>query len=468
MQPIPQADNFLTRHATALAAGVITLLMLLTAILFYVQDKASNTAKDWVVHTYQVTGHLQLLANRLKDAELGQRGHIITGDEEFLDPYKDALRPSQHGDMLDIKLEQHHSIAEEMAILRKLTKDNPIMQQYLDELDTHLKKLIDYWANSKDRRANGRRNNPKVDLYYGDLQMENIHTLFSIMMTHENHLLTQRMEVDKASTLQNDLVTFSGIALFYLIMALSIAFYHRSNKRTRATQQQLIQKLADSNTELERFAYVASHDMQEPLRMIANFSTLIATEYHDKLDAEGKEYLHLVTEAALRMQNMVNDLLEYARIGNDGLRFTYINATEELKHVLDNLSASIQERNAEVTYDPLPNINGNPVQFMRLLQNIIGNSLKYQSEFSIPKIHITVQEQEQFWCFSITDNGIGIPEEYTSQIFEPYKRLHTWQEYKGTGIGLAVCKRIVENHQGRIWVTSKPGRGSTFYFLLPK
>ena len=233
-------------------------------------------------------------------------------------------------------------------------------------------------------------------------------------------------------------------------------------------REELIEKLVSSNTELERFAYVASHDMQEPLRMVSNFSALIAKEYGNKFDEEGKEYLHLVTESAIRMQSMVDDLLQYARIGNDGIRFVVISGTEELKHVLENLSESIQERGAQVTYDPLPKIKGNPVQFMRLLQNLIGNGLKYQPESAAPCIHIAVADQGDNWCFSIRDNGIGIEEEYVDQIFLPFKRLHTWEEYQGTGIGLAVCKKIVENHGGKIWVTSQPGKGSVFHFTLPK
>jgi PAS domain S-box-containing protein len=239
-------------------------------------------------------------------------------------------------------------------------------------------------------------------------------------------------------------------------------------KEVETQREKLIEKLADSNTELGRFAYVASHDMQEPLRMIANFSALIAEEYGDKLDEEGKEYIHLMTDAALRMQSMVEDLLEYARIGNDSAHFSMIDGTHELKQVLDNLSVAIKERHAHITYNPLPPITGNPVQFMRLIQNLICNGLKYQPEGAMPQIHVGVEDQGDDWCFFVRDNGIGMPQEYAGQIFEPFRRLHTWKEYKGTGIGLAICKKIVENHGGKIWAVSEIGRGSTFYFALPK
>lgn len=240
------------------------------------------------------------------------------------------------------------------------------------------------------------------------------------------------------------------------------------HKAAEKQRESLIAKLAESNTELERFAYIASHDMQEPLRMINNFSHLIAEEYTDKLNDEGKEYIDFVRTGAERMQAMVDDLLEYARIGSNNTQRVLVNAADEVKHVIENLSARIKECKADVSHDDLPTFKGNPVQFMRLLQNLICNGLKYQKQDNAPKIHIAVQDKGGNWCFSVQDNGIGIDEEFINLVFDPFKRLHSWDEYKGTGIGLAVCKKIVENHNGKIWVTSTPGEGSIFYFTLEK
>lgn len=239
-------------------------------------------------------------------------------------------------------------------------------------------------------------------------------------------------------------------------------------KEAEKQREMLIEKLAASNSELERFAYVASHDMQEPLRMVKNFSHLIALEYSDKLNDEGKEYINLVSDGAERMQAMINDLLEYARIGNSEIIFVPVDANKEIKHVLENLSSLIEESKAEITYDVFPQFQGNPVQFMRLMQNLIGNGLKYQNKAHTPKVHVAIKDMGDYWCFSVQDNGIGIDKAYIHQVFEPFKRLHVWEEYKGTGIGLAVCKKIVENHRGRIWVTSTPGEGSLFSFTLAK
>jgi PAS domain S-box-containing protein len=239
-------------------------------------------------------------------------------------------------------------------------------------------------------------------------------------------------------------------------------------KQADIIKQDLLQKLTVSNTELERFAYVASHDMQEPLRMIANFSKLIAREYSEKLDEEGQEYIRLITDSTLRMQAMVADLLQYARIGNDVIRVGSVNGNKELKQVLVNLSETIREHSAVITHDELPVFNGNPIQFMRLMQNLIENSLKYRSEGANAQVHIGVEDRGGNWCISVRDNGIGMQQKYLTQIFEPFKRLHSWQQCQGTGLGLAVCKKIVENLGGTIWVTSEINKGSTFYFTIPK
>ena len=231
---------------------------------------------------------------------------------------------------------------------------------------------------------------------------------------------------------------------------------------------QLMDKLTESNTELERFAYVASHDMQEPLRMIANFSQLIMEEYSGKLGEEGQVYLNLVGGAATRMQAMVADLLEYARVGSDATRFVTVDANKEFVHMLDNLLHAIREQGARVTSDSLPSFGGNPVQIMRLLQNLVGNGLKYQQAGNTPAVHVSAEDAGEVWKISVRDNGIGMQSKHTNQIFEPFKRLHSWQQYQGTGIGLAVCKKIVENHGGQISVMSEVGVGSTFSFTIPK
>lgn len=238
--------------------------------------------------------------------------------------------------------------------------------------------------------------------------------------------------------------------------------------RIKEEREQLIEKLTESNAEFERFAYVASHDMQEPLRTMNSFSELLLAEYDKVLDEDGKTYLNLIRDAASRMQALVVDLLEYARMGKGAVHLELFNADEEYTHVLQNLLTMVVSNNAKITSDPLPQIKGDRVQFLRLLQNLIGNGLKYHRDDVLPTVHVHAEDKGDYWLFSISDNGIGIEGKNLMKVFEPFKRLHSQQEYAGTGLGLTVCKRIVENHSGRIWCVSTIGKGSTFYFTWPK
>jgi light-regulated signal transduction histidine kinase (bacteriophytochrome) len=217
---------------------------------------------------------------------------------------------------------------------------------------------------------------------------------------------------------------------------------------------------------LEQFAYVASHDLQEPLRMISSFLQLLQMRYSGQLDSDADEFINFAVEGAKRMQNLIQDLLAYSRVTTKGNEFKDIKMEEALEQALVNLKMSIEENNANITHDPLPIITADYSQMIQLLQNLIGNSIKYRSD-KIPEIHISAQEKDNDWIFSVEDNGIGIDPQYSDQVFQIFKRLHTNEEYKGTGIGLAITKRIIERHSGRIWVESELGKGSKFYFTIP-
>lgn len=233
-------------------------------------------------------------------------------------------------------------------------------------------------------------------------------------------------------------------------------------------RDQLIEKLTESNTQLEQFAYVASHDMQEPLRMIVTFSEILQEELGRKLDSGNKEYLNMVIGAGHRMQGIIADLLEYSRLGNNAVTEGIVDANAEIVHVKNNLNELIKGRDAVLTYGKLPQFKGNSIQFMRLLQNLVTNAIKYQPKDRQPKVHVDVADEGSHWKFSVQDNGLGIDERFTKQVFVPFKRLHSWEQISGTGLGLSICKKIVENHGGTIWVTSTPGEGSTFYFTIAK
>lgn len=227
-------------------------------------------------------------------------------------------------------------------------------------------------------------------------------------------------------------------------------------------------ELMRSNIELERFAFVASHDLQEPLRMINNFTGLLAQEYAGKLDDTAKSYIDYTIDAATRMQDLIQDLLEYSRIGNEEVGMREVDCNKKVGIILDNLQKSILANNAVITSDKLPFVYASPVRFIRVLQNLISNAVKYVEQGKIPKVHVGYSGNETHHIFSVKDNGIGIRPEYHEKIFNVFERLHGRSAYEGTGIGLAICRKIVSSMGGDLWLKSQEGKGSTFYFSIPK
>ena len=227
------------------------------------------------------------------------------------------------------------------------------------------------------------------------------------------------------------------------------------------------QALARSNSELEQFAYVASHDLQEPLRKIASYCQLLKEEQAEKLDDEGREYLDVAIDGSKRLLTLVRDLLSLSRVTTRGKPLAPISVHESLQEAMGNLELAIQERDAHVTADPLPNAMADQSQLTLLFQNLIGNAMKYCTA-RVPMVHIGVCDTGSQFEFSVQDNGIGIEPQYKDRVFQIFQRLHNRREYSGTGIGLALCRRIVERFGGEIWLESTPGRGSTFYFTLNK
>jgi light-regulated signal transduction histidine kinase (bacteriophytochrome) len=225
-------------------------------------------------------------------------------------------------------------------------------------------------------------------------------------------------------------------------------------------------ELRRSNEELQQFAYTASHDLQEPLRMVTSYVQLLAKRYQGKLDAEASEFINYTVEGASRMQALITDLLNYSRVQTKDRFFTMTDCEEVLARALLLLQVNIEEAQAVVTHDVLPTVRADESQLGQLLQNLISNALKFHGE-QPPRVHISAKPDGRQWVFAVQDNGIGIAPQFAERIFVVFQRLHTRREFSGTGIGLAICKKIVERHGGRIWVESELGKGSTFYFTLP-
>jgi len=249
--------------------------------------------------------------------------------------------------------------------------------------------------------------------------------------------------------------------------ALQGALLSEERARAEVHLAEKAQELARSNEELEQFAHIVSHDLQEPLRMVTSYLQLLEQRYKGQLDEDADDFINFAVDGAERMRTMIEDLLAYSRVGTRGKPFQPTDTDVALDQALANLQIAIEESNAEITGDDLPTVTADESQLIQLFQNLIGNAIKFQKEDASPRIHVDAERVGDMWHFSVADNGIGIDSDDAERIFQIFRRLHSREEYEGTGIGLAVCKRIVERHGGRIWVESEPGEGSTFFFTIP-
>ena len=275
-----------------------------------------------------------------------------------------------------------------------------------------------------------------------------------------NQMLAGIQERDRTLVATND------------VLSVQIAARMNAENGLRTLNEDLEQRVKDrttdlqrSNLELEQFAYVASHDLQEPLRMVVSYLQLLERRYEGKFDADGRQFLAFAVDGGRRMQTLIQDLLAFSRVGTRTKSFQRVDLGQSFATALTNLQIVISETGAKITSDPLPSVSGDPTLLAQLLQNLISNAIKFRGK-EPPKIHLACERGDQEWRLSIRDNGIGIEPQYFERIFIIFKRLHSRDEYPGTGIGLAVCKKIVERHGGQISVESEPGKGSTFSFTI--
>ena len=462
--------SFKGKLTTGLASA--TAVLVFVAVMSYVSLIRNVEDRRMVLHTYQVIGKLDEVRMGMTDAETGERGYILTGEDSYLQPYTRGLS----------------QVNRAVVDVRKLTADNAVQQHALDQLEP----IIDARLGELRERIEVRRQQgltagaTAVREGAGRDFMDQIRAAVAGMKSEEERLLQQRSAELKASSRRTRAVLVFGDALGLVFLGIAGFITQRemvkrskAEEETRKLNVDLERKVAErttelaarakdlerSNMELQQFAYVASHDLQEPLRTIASFTQLLAKRYADKLDDKAREFIGFAVDGSKRMQTLINDLLAFSRVGTQRKAPAPVRCDTTLDAVLRSLKRAIEENGALITRDALPVVFADEVQLGQLLQNLVGNAIKFRSD-KAPRIHIGAERGGPDWKIFVRDNGIGIAPEHYERIFVIFQRLHTKTEYAGTGIGLAVCKKIVERHGGRLWVEPTPGGGSTFCFTI--
>lgn len=467
-----------TAFSWALISSIVIMVIITNGYLAIKTIEDLSDTQSSLYNTGDVIGEIDNLHSLVLMAETGQRGYLLTEIPEYLTPYEDAL----------------DSLSEQLANARKLRSEVAgqtsriaallvLVEQKTDEL----KRTVELALADKEKRAlkqvmTGRGRDLykefRADLEYIKIREINYrNTLFAILSTIEREAK----------------VTFAISGITSALLLLGLAFFARLSAKSEVKyrlqlekqNEDLAQKIAErtkeltlysdelsrSNRELEDFAFVASHDLQEPLRKIRAFGDRLQTNYAELLDEKGADYINRMKNAAERMSNLINDLLEFSRISTRGKPFNNVPLQQLIENTISDIEISIEESDAKIILDKLPEINADASQMHHLFLNLISNAIKFRKIDIKPIIEIQYCQEEiaqdQWHIITVKDNGIGFEQEFSDKIFVPFQRLHARTEYKGTGIGLAICRRIVERHGGVISATSILGEGTVFRIEIP-
>jgi signal transduction histidine kinase len=423
---------------------LIALVTVLLGVMAWANAGQAEAAAADVQRTNNLVKELEKLLSTLKDVEVAQREYLLTGDEARVADIERLRRDANAGVAALTRIgAQRHWLAHL----------NTLVPEKFDEIrrTVELRRAGDFVAASEMVLRNR-----------GTQAMDDIRRVVRTMIQEENLELAKRT----ADQRRRFRVT---INIFWSVLGLNFVLIGSMFWTTMRTNAELERRVAMRTEELQQFAYVASHDMKEPMRMISSYASLLQRRYQGRLGEDADTYIGYIVEGVRRMNDMIAALLEYSRVGEskEAEATVRVNTESVLADVLDNLKVTVAESGAVVTHDPLPDVMYNPVRLGQLLQNLVSNAIKYRSPDRKPKVHITCAERDREIVFSVRDNGEGIAPEHRDTIFGIFKRLHG-KDVEGTGIGLAMCRRIVERNGGRIWVESEPGVGSTFSFTIPK
>jgi signal transduction histidine kinase len=431
-----------------------------------------------VDHTREVQGALQELLVSLTDAENGRRGFIVTGDPSYL-------------------AQVQTNSAEVTAIVHRLsdlTQDDPVQQRNVQALERLANNRLGLLQ--KTSQFGGLEAAVREERQNGLAASAELSKVMAETIAEEGRLLDLRKQAMSAVEFEASALLAAGsvATILLLIVAYRIVSryaaardraefeVHQANSQLQEKIRQLDQLnheleervkertagLERSNQDLQQFAFVASHDLQEPLRMVVSYLGLLAKAFQGRLDAQTEKYMVFAADGATRMQAMIRDLLAYAQAGTQRPVLTRIRLSDVVSQARYNLLESIRETGAEITTGPLPDVEVDALKLSLVFQNLISNAIKFRQPAAKPCIHIEAVRETGHWRVSVSDRGIGFDPKYSGKIFGAFQRLHGKGEYPGTGIGLAICKRLIEGHGGRIWAEARPGSGATFHFTLPE
>jgi signal transduction histidine kinase len=506
------------RRRLAVTFATLAALVVLGVTLAVVVSLRLVSAQDRVVETiFNGASASADLSQALVDQETGFRGFALTGDEQFLQPYTDGVKRAERSLARMAEPEQEFpSLRERRVAVERASDDWRVsvvepgiaavraggmpddaeLRESKQRFDAVRAAIEDYRAQLLDLRTDNVAE-LKQDVVWLFVVLASAMVLLLAMaglawvalrrwvtdpLAHlgaevdrvEAGDLSRRVSVDEAPEEIRVLAEQVESMRVRILHEFALAEQSRAEAlEARALVEEQAEDLRRSNAELEQFAYVASHDLQEPLRKVASFCQLIERRYKGQLDERGEQYIEFAVDGAKRMQQLINDLLAFSRVGRVTNDFTTVDLEHVLAQALRQLDATLEEAGAVVTHDPLPTLRGDASLLVQLLQNLIGNGVKFRSD-QPPRVHIGVRRapgDDGLWEFSCSDNGIGIDAQYQDKIFVIFQRLHGRDTYGGTGIGLAMCKKIVEHHGGRLWLDSEAGGGSTggatFRWTLP-
>jgi signal transduction histidine kinase len=432
----------------------ITLLIVI-GLLGYRSMKKTIISDKWERHSDFILLSLQKLLTLIIDAETGQRGFIITGEQIYLEPYYRSL----------------NLIARQQDTLAVLAGNDTLLSRRLTGIDSLIRMRLNLLQKViHARQTQGLEGSRRLILSgMGKAVQDDIRSKIAAAQNEEAAQLRQ-LSVEKARELKNTFVVLTiGSTLSLFLLILIFLLLRKEISRHQASEKALQKTSSDlerSNKDLEQFSYFVSHDLQEPLRAVVGFLSYLKRDIAS-LSEEAQDDINEAVAGARRMQNLIQGLLAYSRVGRKGAPFVPVDLKEAVNDAMANLGAAIAESNAQIAVEELPVVMADKTQMSLLFQNLIGNAIKYRGRKQ-PIIRVWARRGDRQWIISVSDNGIGFDPIFSDKIFQIFQRLQTREEYTGTGIGLALCKRIVEWHGGRIWVESKPGEGSTFLFTLPQ